>query len=327
MKNTWKNVAGMATQQLAPIMKFAMRAISACLLVSVCCCASDVLYVADAKAQAIHVYPVGVNDPRPIKQITQGIGYPGFLATDAMGDLYVPDEIANTVTVFSIADFYDPDWKPSQVITDGVYSPRSVVVDASNTLYVANGANSTVTEYAFGASQVTATISAPPVSWCNAGLGYYCLPLGMTTDSEALYVNWLVINHAIVNTLIYRYPLGSTEGSDLDIGLLVSWSTALLDDGRLALSGAGFARKGQPNAVGILEYSLLDTAHYQRFPLKVFEQGIDFTQIAYRKLLYGVHPLPGFVDILDDKGLLRGVVSQGISQASGIAIGRDDGTP
>jgi len=305
-------------------MKFAVRAILACLLASVCCHASDVLYVADPKAEAIHVYPIGVSNPEPIKQITQGIGHPGFLATDATGNLYVPDETANTVTVFSIANFNDPDWKPSQIISEGVYSPRSVAVDASDTVYVANAGNSTVTEYAFGENQVTATISAPPVILCSRAQGNYCLPYGMTLDSNgALYVNWLVINHAVVGTLIYRYPFGSTEGMDLGIGLVGSLSAVVMDPSHIILSGIGFAPQGQPPAVGILEYSLVDSARYQRFALKVFQQGTSFTQIAYSgRLLYAVHP-PTLVEIMDDEGLCRGVVSQGISWVSGIAVGQE----
>jgi hypothetical protein len=284
---------------------------------------TEVLYVADCKAHAIHVYPAAVANPKPIGKISIGINYPSYLATDSQGNLYVPDVMASTVSVYPIFDPHQIDPTPFRVITHGIASPRSVVVDQNNTIYVANGGNSTVTEYAFGQVGVTATITAPPVNWCNAQDGNYCLPFGMTIDSEgSLYVNWQVINHVIANTLIYRYPAGSTVGVALNIGLLTAWSSAIIDN-RLALSGVGFAPKGSPNAVGILEYLLFKTS-YQRFPLKVLEQGEAVQQLVYgsNQILYAAHSLPGSVDLLETTNVLIGKVTKGISQVSGIAIGK-----
>ncbi|MBV8531851.1 MAG: SMP-30/gluconolactonase/LRE family protein, partial [Candidatus Eremiobacteraeota bacterium] len=107
-------------------------------------------------------FSVGVYAPSSrdlVRTISNGVGWPYALATDAQGDLYVANGESNTVTV------YPPGGrKPSLTIGQGINDPASIALDAQGNLYVANLFGNTVTVYAPDGSllrTITAGVSGP----------------------------------------------------------------------------------------------------------------------------------------------------------------------
>jgi hypothetical protein len=88
------------------------------------------LYV--ASANDITVYDLGSVGSPLLATITQGVSTPGGIALDAHGTLYVPNETANTVTVYPARAT-----TPSMTLT-GADNPVGVAVAANGDVYVSN---------------------------------------------------------------------------------------------------------------------------------------------------------------------------------------------
>lgn len=78
-----------------------------------------------------------------VRILTDGIGWPFSLTTDAKGNLYVGNGENDSVAVFAPGAS-----SPSNVITQGIADPTSLAIDSKGNLYVANLFGNSVTVYA-----------------------------------------------------------------------------------------------------------------------------------------------------------------------------------
>jgi sugar lactone lactonase YvrE len=141
-------------------------------------------------------YDGNVSGGSPNLQITNNIDYPGAVAVDAAGTLYVPNVDAPSVAEYPAGSTASS--SPSGTLTNGIEFPNGVAVDAAGTLYVANYANqSYVTEYPAGST-------SPSLKITNGIGGAY----GVAVDAAGtLYV---LNSHSGTVT---EYPAGSTASS------------------------------------------------------------------------------------------------------------------
>jgi len=130
---------------------------------------------------SISVYPLDAKGDASPLRVIQGpktqLDWPGQMAFDPeTGDLYVANDITNSVLVFSGTD--NGNVAPSRVIKGGktgVSSPVSVSIDAKNReLWVANMGNASATVYPLGAKGDSAplrTIRSAPVGKISLAFG------------------------------------------------------------------------------------------------------------------------------------------------------------
>lgn len=113
---------------------------------------------------AIRVYPP--QSTKPDAFIRQGIKYPGPMAIDSSGRLYVvnsnpTDSAQGSITVYSLASH-----KLIRTITDGVANPSYITLDSAGRIYVANwgysSASPSVTVYSSDTMSLMETI---PLIW------------------------------------------------------------------------------------------------------------------------------------------------------------------
>jgi YVTN family beta-propeller protein len=108
------------------------------------------IYVSDQNAKWITAY-----SPSGKRSTTLKIhGYPGGVAVDSHGKLYVVDETSVSVRTFT------SDLKPTTpTITKGLDDPRGIAVGSDGKIYVTNYANNTVTVYNAKGKQISPTIA------------------------------------------------------------------------------------------------------------------------------------------------------------------------
>jgi DNA-binding beta-propeller fold protein YncE len=136
--------------------------------------AKALVYVSDNSANAIDVYPAGVNDPAPIGQITDGVSAPLGNFVDDNGTLYVANHGNNTITEYPAGST-----TPSVTLSNGIAGPISVAADSAGDVAVGEFTNQTILEFPSGATSPTVTIAL---------LTY---PEGLTFDrSRHLYAAW-----------------------------------------------------------------------------------------------------------------------------------------
>jgi len=158
---------------------------------------------------AIEIYPEKGQTQAPIGSITNGTAAPEGIATDAKGNLFVANSGNNTVTVYPPGQT-----SPSVTYSNGIGTPYHVALGSDGTLYVANvsstpsGAGS-VTEYAPGSTNPKSTITNPSMSAVAVALD----------ASNNLYVAWYGLSSGAV--AIYKYPPGSTSGTNIGLDLPV----------------------------------------------------------------------------------------------------------
>jgi 6-phosphogluconolactonase (cycloisomerase 2 family) len=108
---------------------------------------------------SISVYPLGANGDASPLRVIQGektqLNWPGTMAVDPdTGDLYIANDIGNSILVFRGSD--GGDVAPARVIKGnrtGVNSPTGVFVDAKNReLWVSNMGNASATVYPLNAN-------------------------------------------------------------------------------------------------------------------------------------------------------------------------------
>jgi DNA-binding beta-propeller fold protein YncE len=132
------------------------------------------VYVSDNSANAIDIYPAGVNNPSPIGQITDGISAPLGNFVDAVGTLYVANHGNNTVT-----EYPKGSTTPSVTLSTDINGPISVAADSAGNVAVGEFAQQTILEFPKGSSSPSVTITL---------LTY---PEGLTFDkSRHLFAAW-----------------------------------------------------------------------------------------------------------------------------------------
>jgi hypothetical protein len=183
---------------------------------------SKYIYVGDAKQQLLLVYPAGVADPAPIREVPLG-DVPQGIATDGRGNVYVALFNSSTVDEFSRGAT-----TLVKTITNDIYKPTGVAVDERGTLYVASHCQSSC-ETAYVAEFVRGSDTAAPI-----------------VDAPASYgVEGIAVRHNVLFMDIYngpgafaaRYVGGSYTG--LKIPLAGCAGLALDDSGNLLAASAG----------------------------------------------------------------------------------------
>jgi hypothetical protein len=110
------------------------------------------IFVSDQLNTVVNIYlQAGKN--QQVGQIT-GLSFPGGLATDAAGNLYVPNQfsVTNPAEVSRILVYAPPYTKARRVLSDSDYFPVDVAVSPQGVVAAANIAN---TSFALGTGSVT----------------------------------------------------------------------------------------------------------------------------------------------------------------------------
>jgi sugar lactone lactonase YvrE len=168
------------------------------------------LYAGGPGDNAVDVYPAGANNPKPLREIVNGLSAPTGITVDSSGNVYVcnnsgfgtrPNGKGNywTVTVYKRGRK-----APFESYTDGVWNPVDVAVASDGTVYIANY-SSAVTVYPPGSLTHSLTLTAP------AGQA----PLGIAFDAAGkIYVSYVLPSGG---GSIYKYAPGKIKGTNLGI--------------------------------------------------------------------------------------------------------------
>jgi hypothetical protein len=89
------------------------------------------LYVAGNSSNSVQVYDLGKLGYPNVESITQGVSSPAGIALDGGGNLYVPNQSANDVTI------YAPQSSSPSLTLTGVAQPQDVTLDPKGNVYVA----------------------------------------------------------------------------------------------------------------------------------------------------------------------------------------------
>jgi sugar lactone lactonase YvrE len=165
------------------------------------------LYAGGPTQNAVGIYRASARNPKPFRQIFEGLSAPTGMAADAAGNVYVcnnagmkaPGKGTWTVTVYRRAAK-----KAFLTYTDGVWSPVDVAVASDGTVYVANY-SSAVTVYPPGSVHPSRTLTGP-----SGGA-----PLGLALDAAGnLFVSYVNLSGG---GSVYEYLAGQSTGSNLGI--------------------------------------------------------------------------------------------------------------
>ncbi|HEX3671559.1 MAG TPA: NHL repeat-containing protein, partial [Candidatus Cybelea sp.] len=155
------------------------------------------VYVADAFADTVWIFPAGGLNPNPVGEITQGIKGPQGIAVDATGNLYVSNSSAAPPSV----TIYPPgSTSPSLTLTQGLTVPAAVAVDSKGNVWVSNEMGS------FQGSVVEFPAGKTSPSTIIGGLN----PYGVAVDSQD---NLYVENYNTSAAFVSVYPPGATKPS------------------------------------------------------------------------------------------------------------------
>jgi len=159
------------------------------------------LYVSDEGPNVVDIYSAAHPRQGPIGQITDGIDVPDGMTTDRAHNLYVTNASGNTVQVYAPGGT-----SPIRTYTQGLSAPVNAVIGADGRLYVDNnnGGATFIVEYPPGSMTPDVKISSHP------GFGS-----GLAVDGNGrLYASY---HDSSGHGWVYRYPKGSTNGTNLDL--------------------------------------------------------------------------------------------------------------
>jgi hypothetical protein len=95
----------------------------------------DYIYVADAYANTVWIFPAQGANPSPIGSITSGLSTPQGMAIGSTGNLYVTNDSHNPPDV----TIYPPGSSaPSRTLTQDLTVPAAVAVDSKGNVWVSN---------------------------------------------------------------------------------------------------------------------------------------------------------------------------------------------
>lgn len=184
------------------------------------------VFVSDAGAGAVFVYPAGVNDPSPSAEITDGIDDPLGIAVDRNGTLYVANHAGGTSGNGTVSVYPSGATHPSLTIDD-VTAPNSVAVDAHGNLYVGENTSKTVEIAEFAPGAVTPSKTVSPTQL----IGFPFMG-GMTVDKVGnLYAAFFIYFKPPVH--VVKFASGLSNERDLGLqGLdLLDFNPGLARDG------------------------------------------------------------------------------------------------
>jgi sugar lactone lactonase YvrE len=242
-----------------------------------------VLYVSDeGNPNVVNIFSQANLQGAPIGQITSGLSTPDGMVIDTTGNLYVANAGNDTVAVYAPGAT-----TPFKTYTQGMATPANVAIGNDGTLFVVNlnGGSEFINEYAPGSMSPTLNIPAP----------YY--ENGMAVDpSGNLYVAY---HDSSGHGWVYKYPAGSTDGTNLSLAVHTPAGLTLDKKGNLIVADATLPAailvfkpgKTQPsrkvtNGVGNPFLSCLDKAEKHYFVTDSYPapEGIDV--FTYPKLEY-----------------------------------------
>ncbi len=151
------------------------------------------IYWGSFDASTIDIFSAKGTNPPQKGQITTGLSNPERLFVDKSLNVYATNLGNNTITAYKRGAT-----SPFLTISDGVNTPTGLTVDGAGTVYCANVGNSTITEYPKGQTSPSLTIDA---------FAEY-----LAADAK----NNLYASGA---TNVYKYPPGSTSGTDLNLNI------------------------------------------------------------------------------------------------------------
>ncbi len=155
------------------------------------------IYVADAYANTVWIFPAKGANPSPVGSITSGLSTPQGMAIDSTGNLYVTNDSHNPPDV----TIYPPGSStPSRTLTQDLTVPAAVAVDSKGNVWVSNeegGYEGSVVEFPAGSSTPSMVLS---------GL----IPYGVAVDSQG---NLYVGEQTTTEAFIAVYPPGATKPS------------------------------------------------------------------------------------------------------------------
>jgi hypothetical protein len=153
------------------------------------------VYVADAYANTVWIFPAAPLDPNPVGSITSGVVGAEGVAVGGTGNLYVANPGNNTVTIYPRGSS-----SPSLTLSKDLTTPAAVAVDANGNVWVSNQLGSyegSVVEFPAGQTTPSTVIG---------GLN----PLGIAVDSHG---NLYVENYNDSAAFVSVYPPGATQPS------------------------------------------------------------------------------------------------------------------
>jgi sugar lactone lactonase YvrE len=173
------------------------------------------IYVADALATSVFVYPalgksVGLPNEVPLVTVTgskTGLSYPQGIALDSSSNIYVADEGAVSVFVYSAGS--KGNVAPTTTISGSnteLDTPEGIVVDSSLNIYVADdgdgSCDGTESVYVYPLGSNGNAAPSATISGGNTGL---CYPYGIALDSSG---NIYVADEGAASVFVYP-PLAS----------------------------------------------------------------------------------------------------------------------
>lgn len=188
--------------------------------------------------------PASSGPVTPLFQLTgssTGLAFPGPIAFDGSGELYVGNFLANDVTAYAAGAHGNaaPIHTLTGDLTNAINNPEAVAVDSSGNIYVANAGSlielgvDSVTVYGPGANGYPT-----PIRTITGPLTQLSSPIGLVVDSSG---NVYVLNGFIGTTSITVYAPGAT-GNVAPIRTIAGSLTGLgssVPGSPMALDGSG----------------------------------------------------------------------------------------
>jgi hypothetical protein len=265
--------------------------------------ASDsLLYVSQASENVVLVYDAYAPDPRPLRQITIGIGNPTGLAVDSSENLYVANLGFAGAAGPSVSEYARGSLIPSFTYTTGLTGPRDVAVDAQGVVYVLN-------EYGKPANQPGNVVEfLPHLNVPIRTLSYSGFDdlLGLTIDGRR---NVFVSSEGSV----IRFPRGSGPGADMGL-------KDISDPGGIKFDNAGglvVANPRSPGQIDVFRPGRLRPVHV--FGRTGYPAALGFNQA--RNVLYVGDTVNVEVEAYAyPSGALLANIGKGYAYADGIAL-------
>jgi hypothetical protein len=159
------------------------------------------LFVSSYRLGYVSIYCTSGRNQAPVGQITAGIETPEGAATDKLGNFYVTNTNANTVT-----EYAPNTTTPVFTYSSGLTFPAGVTVDRKLNVYVSSLSPASVEVFPHRTNSPSLTIP-------SAQLPY---PIDVALDKAGnVYVTTYTASFG--NGVIIKYPPGSTQGTDLGI--------------------------------------------------------------------------------------------------------------
>jgi DNA-binding beta-propeller fold protein YncE len=180
------------------------------------------LYIADQSNNQIDIFPLHGNNQPQVGTITAGIDFPYGLWFDrGAQELYVANQIGNTVTVYSHGST-----QLARTYSQELNRPLYPIVDRQGELYVGNANGGFVTEYLAGSTNVYQVLQTPGVEVDGLALD----------KQENLYVAY---RGSDGQGSIEKFAPGSTQGQVIGMALDEPQGVVVVPRGNIVATETG----------------------------------------------------------------------------------------